>query len=83
MRKYCDCMRALKEIYERLGEVEPVKMYAEKISRRGGAGVRWAKHQASDLTLRLNNTNAEIEHIVKLERTSLKAAEGGNQRAAR
>ena len=74
MKKYCDCMRALKEIYERLGEKEPVKMYDEKISRIEGElnfklGLIGTK--LNDLTLRLNNTNAEIEHMVKLERTSL------------
>jgi len=78
MPKYCGCMRKLREVYERLGQMEPVKMYDEKIFRIEGE-LRYKLdtigRKLSDLSNRLNNTNAEIEHMVTIERTSLKAIE--------
>ena len=76
MPKYCGCMRALREVYERLGQQEPVEMYDEKIFKVEGE-LRYKLNMIGtklhDLTQRLNNTNAEIENMVNLERTSLKA----------
>jgi len=82
MPKYCGCMRALREVYERLGQLEPAKMYDEKIFRVEGE-LRYKLNtigtKLSDLGKRLNNTNAEIEHMVHMERTSLRAIKLKNE----
>ena len=82
MPKYCGCMRALREVYERLGQMEPAKMYDEKIFRVEGE-LRYKLNtigtKLTDLGKRLNNTNAEIEHMVHMERTSLRAIKLKNE----
>ena len=66
-------VRALKEIYERRARTCENVRREDKPYRGVGFQARLINTKLSDLTLRLNNTNAEIEHIAKLERTSLKA----------
>jgi WD40 repeat protein len=76
MSKYCNAMRASKEVYARLGDHEACRVIDEKIDRIEGElefKLNLMKGKLQDLTLRMNNSNADIEHCVEIERTSLRA----------
>ena len=76
MPAYCGAMRDLREVYLRVGKMDIVAMYDDKIDRvegemrvKIGAGATRLK----ELQSRLNNSNADIEQAVHIERMTLRA----------
>jgi WD40 repeat protein len=76
MRKYVACMRAMRDCFERIDKLDTMKMYDEKIDRIENEIKNKTSHidmKLTDMRGRLLNANAEIELVVKIERTTLEA----------
>lgn len=82
MPKYCGVMRDLKEVYDRVGKTDVVAMYVDKIDRIEGemrVKMDLGASRLAELQSRLNNSNAEIEHAVHIERQTLNAIQTRNK----
>ena len=78
MPAYCGAMRDLREVYERVGKPDIAAMYDDKIDRVEGemrVKIHGGSSRLLELQQRLNNSNADIEHHVSIERSTLRAVQ--------
>ena len=75
MPKYCGVMRDLREVYVRVGKPDVVTMYDDKIDRIEGemrVKISSGSTRLHELQARLNNSNADIEQAVHIERLTMR-----------
>ena len=76
IQKYTKVLHYLDDCLDRLGKFDKAAIYKQKIKEIEGQTAKTisdARGKLSDLTERLRNTSAGIEHEIKLERSSLRA----------
>ena len=73
MQKSAIAIKGLRDCYVKQGKLETAQIYAEKIKELDGEiqfKVNLISRKLTDMTERLTNTAAEIEHCVNIERTT-------------